>query len=153
MNMISPPLISQSKPLLGKRVKQEWLVCETIDGRGFHRDHLNPSRGEAGTLHVSHVTEPHYTHASASRTLSLKCLLHWASGRNRSKMTAVRSRLMESSVDLRASTPVWSTWSQDAWLSCQIHLTPDCFGWGFGVCFVFFVWFLTKLCFENGIQE
>lgn len=37
---------------------------------GFHRDHLNLRREEAGTLHVSHVAEPHYTLASASRSLS-----------------------------------------------------------------------------------
>lgn len=73
-----------------------------------------------------------HSRISLPQSLSLKCLLHWASGRNQSKMTAVRSRLMESSVDLHAATPEPSTWSQDTWLSwpsslCQIHLTPDCF--------------------------
>lgn len=52
------------------------MVCETIDGRGFHRDHLNPSGEEAGTLHVSHVTEPYYTHASACRSLSLSSVYY-----------------------------------------------------------------------------
>lgn len=36
---------------------------------------------------------------------SLKCLLHWASGRNRSKMTAVRSIPVESEADLYTDTP------------------------------------------------
>lgn len=71
-----PPFIFQSQLLLDERVQQEWLVCETINGHGFHRDHLNPSREEAGTLHVSHVTEPHYTHASACRSLSLSSVYY-----------------------------------------------------------------------------
>lgn len=74
--MNPPPLIFQSQLLLDERVQQEWLVCETINGHGFHRDHLNPSREEAGTLHVSHVTEPHYTRASACRSLSLSSVYY-----------------------------------------------------------------------------
>lgn len=76
MIFIFLPPISQSEPLLDERVQQEWLVCETINRRVFHRDHLNLSREEAGTLHVSHVTEPHYTHASACRSLSLSSVYY-----------------------------------------------------------------------------
>ena len=76
------------------------------DGHAFRRDHLNQKKEEeAGVLLVSHVTETHYTHTSPNQRLSLKCLLHWASGRNRSKMTAVRSIPVESEVDLYTVTP------------------------------------------------
>lgn len=52
-----------------------------------------------------------HSRISLPQSLSLKCLLHWASGRNRSKMTAVRSKLTESGADPHAATPEPSTWS------------------------------------------
>lgn len=75
------------------------------DGHSFHRDHLNQKRRRGRNITCQSCDRASlHSHITKTRD-SLKCLLHWASGRNRTKMTAVRWISAESEVDLYTVTP------------------------------------------------